>query len=285
MDIFLQVYFLVFTTLLGIIIGSFLNVVIYRVPAGRTIVKGHSMCMSCGHDLAAKDLIPIISWASLKGKCRYCGAPIASRYTKIESFTGVAFFIAALGLFREAAPAVLYPGLNTYTYYTIYFVMFVLALSAAISAMMIYYDTGKGYLGIAIWSVVFYVLASFVLPLILDLLSGVGAGNVLSYLASTGISLGKALVAAGLCFAFTGVWHKKYSVDELYMDITIMLVPMYSHYFIFYNHWLEFAVLALFYGLLRAITKGTGSDRKSGIIALCTFLVITLVHTICKFII
>lgn len=269
---------------MGVVIGSFLNVVIYRVPAGRTIVKGHSMCMTCGHNLAAKDLIPIISWATLKGKCRYCGAPIASRYTKIESFTGVAFLIASVGLLKEASPAVINLGFNTCTYYMIYFVTYVLALAAAISAMMIYFDTGKGYLGIAVWALICKVLSSLLLPLVFDLANEVGFSNILSSLYLTGLGLGKALVGAGLCWAFTGVWHKKYSSDELYMDFTIMLIPMYGYYFTFFNHWLEFGIFALLYAVLRSVTKGTKHDRKAGIIAVCFFLLVSVVHTVCKFI-
>ena len=82
-----------FAGVFGLVIGSFLNVCIYRIPEGRTIVKGHSMCMSCGHVLGAADLVPLFSWLFLKGKCRYCGAPIASRYAKIEALTGLVFAV------------------------------------------------------------------------------------------------------------------------------------------------------------------------------------------------
>lgn len=86
-----QIVNTLFAGVFGLIIGSFLNVCIYRIPEGRTIVKGHSMCMSCGHVLGAPDLVPLFSWLFLKGKCRYCGSPIASRYAKIESLTGLVF--------------------------------------------------------------------------------------------------------------------------------------------------------------------------------------------------
>ena len=82
-----------FAGVFGLVIGSFLNVCIYRIPEGRTIVKGHSMCMSCGHVLGAADLVPLFSWLFLKGKCRYCCAPIASRYAKIEGLTGLVFAV------------------------------------------------------------------------------------------------------------------------------------------------------------------------------------------------
>ncbi|HOO61106.1 MAG TPA: prepilin peptidase [Bacillota bacterium] len=91
MPTILFVYIMVFATLFGLVIGSFLNVCIYRIPEKRTIVKGHSMCMTCSHELHAIDLVPLFSWLFLKGKCRYCGAPIASRYAKIEGLTGLVF--------------------------------------------------------------------------------------------------------------------------------------------------------------------------------------------------
>lgn len=97
MDILLifQIINTAFFALFGLVIGSFLNVCIYRIPEGRTIVKGHSMCMSCGHELGALDLVPLFSWVFLKGKCRYCGSPIASRYAKIEGLTCLVFAVLA----------------------------------------------------------------------------------------------------------------------------------------------------------------------------------------------
>ena len=76
---------IVMAGMFGAVIGSFTNVCIYRIPEHRTVVKGHSMCMTCGHELGALDLVPIFSWLFLGGKCRYCKTPISSRYIKIES--------------------------------------------------------------------------------------------------------------------------------------------------------------------------------------------------------
>lgn len=86
------IQFLVFMT--GACIFSFLNVVIYRLPEQRTLIKGHSMCKKCGHELAVKDIIPIFSWLFLGGKCRYCKEKITFRYTFVELLGGV----AAVGL-------------------------------------------------------------------------------------------------------------------------------------------------------------------------------------------
>ena len=73
---------------IGASIFSFLNVIIYRLPRHKQFTLGHSMCTTCGHELVRKDLIPIISWVSLRGKCRYCGAKISARYTIVEMLGG-----------------------------------------------------------------------------------------------------------------------------------------------------------------------------------------------------
>ncbi len=84
--------------IIGACLGSFLNVVICRLPKGVSIAKGRSACPSCGHTLAAKDLVPVLSRLFLRGRCRYCGAPIAFRYTLVELLGGL-FAAACLACF------------------------------------------------------------------------------------------------------------------------------------------------------------------------------------------
>ena len=79
----------VFAFLFGICIGSFLNVCIYRLPTGESLTKRNSHCMTCGEPIKHRDLIPVISWCLLKGKCRNCGAKISPRYTVVEMLTGL----------------------------------------------------------------------------------------------------------------------------------------------------------------------------------------------------
>jgi len=85
-------------TLLGLVIGSFLNVVIYRVPRGLSIVRPPSHCPTCGTQLTALDNIPLVSWAVLRGRCRHCGSPISVRYPLVELSTGVVFLAVGLAL-------------------------------------------------------------------------------------------------------------------------------------------------------------------------------------------
>ncbi|OLN23537.1 prepilin peptidase [Domibacillus antri] len=82
--------------LYGLVLGSFYNVVGLRVPSGHSIVKPRSACPLCGRQLTAPDLIPVVSYLMLKGKCRKCGAPIPPIYPLIELLTGLLFMYAFL---------------------------------------------------------------------------------------------------------------------------------------------------------------------------------------------
>jgi len=78
----------------GLIFGSFLNVVVYRVPRKESIVRPASRCPSCGHDLSVVDNIPVFSWLILRRRCRYCRAPISIRYPAAELLTAGVWMLA-----------------------------------------------------------------------------------------------------------------------------------------------------------------------------------------------
>jgi leader peptidase (prepilin peptidase)/N-methyltransferase len=98
---------IVILAVVGLCLGSFVNALVWRLHeqelenskkkisskrlAELSIVKGHSMCPHCKHKLAAIDLIPLFSWLSVKGKCRYCGEPISSQYPLVELITALLF--------------------------------------------------------------------------------------------------------------------------------------------------------------------------------------------------
>src|SRR5436309_6749414 len=82
--------------LLGLAVGSFLNVVIYRVPRKESVVRPRSRCPGCGTQLADRDNIPVVSWLLLRGRCRTCGEPISARYPLVELGTAALFVAAAL---------------------------------------------------------------------------------------------------------------------------------------------------------------------------------------------
>jgi leader peptidase (prepilin peptidase) / N-methyltransferase len=81
----------VICALFGLLIGSFLNVVIHRVPRGLSIVRPASRCGSCGTGIRPRDNIPVLSWLLLRGRCRACAAPISVRYPAIEVLGGLSF--------------------------------------------------------------------------------------------------------------------------------------------------------------------------------------------------
>ena len=97
------VIILPFVFIYGILIGSFLNVCIYRIPRHENIVTTPSHCMSCGYGLKWYDLVPVFSWLCLRGKCRKCKAPISKQYPIIEATNGVLWVvvIAVCGLTVE----------------------------------------------------------------------------------------------------------------------------------------------------------------------------------------
>lgn len=78
---------------LGLIFGSFTNVVIYRVPHGLSIVRPGSACPACGTPISGRDNIPVLSWLLLKARCRSCGEPISIRYPLVESATGLLWLV------------------------------------------------------------------------------------------------------------------------------------------------------------------------------------------------
>jgi len=90
---------------LGLAIGSFLNVVAYRVPLGLSVITPASACPNCGHEISARDNVPILSWLVLRGKCRQCATPISPRYLVVEAITGVAFVAMALRFLPDVLSA------------------------------------------------------------------------------------------------------------------------------------------------------------------------------------
>ena len=80
----------------GLAIGSFLNVVIHRLPRGESIVKPRSRCPGCGTQIRSVDNVPVLSWLLLRGRCRTCGEPISARYPLVEALTGLLFAAVVL---------------------------------------------------------------------------------------------------------------------------------------------------------------------------------------------
>lgn len=92
MEIF--IYIVIFIA--GTFFGSFFTLAVYRIPLGIDILYKHSFCPNCNAKLRARDLIPIISYISLKGKCRYCGKKVRIRYLLLELLSGIVFLSLAI---------------------------------------------------------------------------------------------------------------------------------------------------------------------------------------------
>lgn len=91
------VFFLIFSFLIGLAVGSFLNCLIYRLPQHKKIL-GRSFCPKCGQKITWFDLIPVLSFLKLKGRCRYCQQKISRQYPLVELATGILFAAAFLTL-------------------------------------------------------------------------------------------------------------------------------------------------------------------------------------------
>lgn len=102
---------LIFTLVVGACVGSFLNVVIYRLPEGRSIVTPPSSCPKCGNRLAWYDNVPVLGWLWLRGKCRSCQQPISIQYPIVEAITALLFVgLFAVYYFTDLRPEFSLPG-------------------------------------------------------------------------------------------------------------------------------------------------------------------------------
>ena len=90
-EILLILYIMIFV--FGIVIGSFVNVLIYRIPKNENIAIEQSHCMNCGHKLKWYDLVPLFSWLFLRGKCRYCQDRISVQYPLVELINGIGYVL------------------------------------------------------------------------------------------------------------------------------------------------------------------------------------------------
>jgi leader peptidase (prepilin peptidase)/N-methyltransferase len=95
------------STLLGLAVGSFLNVAAIRIPQGRSILHPPSQCANCRHRLGPTDLVPVFSFLWRRGRCHYCGSRFSSQYAVVEAITGIAYGLLAwhFGLIGELAVA------------------------------------------------------------------------------------------------------------------------------------------------------------------------------------
>lgn len=139
MEIFLYIIF----AIAGLLIGSFLNVCIDRLPARKSIIKPPSHCDSCSKGLTGGDLIPVFSYLRYRGKCRYCGAPIPIRVLWVETITGALFALLfwKYGLTAEFGIIIFYT--------CVFIILFVIDLERGIILNVITYPAMAIALGIS----------------------------------------------------------------------------------------------------------------------------------------
>lgn len=106
-------FLILWAGLVGLVVGSYLNVVAHRLPSGESTVTPRSRCPHCAAPIRARDNLPVVSWLLLRGRCRDCGEPIALRYPLIEATTGALFAgaVARFGFGPEALAAALLSAL------------------------------------------------------------------------------------------------------------------------------------------------------------------------------
>ena len=149
----------------GTLIGSFLNVVVYRVPLVRSIVSPPSACPACGHAVRSWDNIPVLSWFVLRGKCRDCKVPISARYPLVELGTGLVFaLVAGWALATFPLGDV---GANLGLGFTLVALLYLAAISVALALIDLDTHTLPGKI----------VLPSYVVGAALLTLSSVSTGN------------------------------------------------------------------------------------------------------------
>lgn len=198
--LFLQIYFGVLFFVCGAIVGSFLNVVILRLPKHENIINSRSHCMSCSHILHWYDLFPVFSYLFSGGKCRYCKAKISSQYIIVELATALLYLAAYLcfGISPETFIAVaLYTFLVLLSGFDIkymeipYFCSIAIAILGIISFFVSPMPWYEHLIGAVIIAVPFAIIAFF---------GGMGGGDV-QLIAASGLLLGWAIIPA----AFIGI--------------------------------------------------------------------------------
>ena len=156
--------------IIGLFFGSFLNVLVDRIPRGEAFVKGHSHCEFCKKELKWLDLIPVLSFLSIKGKCRYCKHKLSVLYPTIEISTGI-LFAATYWFVISNSLIINLSSLITFIYYLLIFSSFIVIFFTDLKSGII----PDKILLFAIGVAAFYLLFINPQSLIINLLSGVAA--------------------------------------------------------------------------------------------------------------
>lgn len=124
----MEIIFLILIFCMGTMFGSFFTLAIYRIPLGKDITHERSFCPNCNHRLEFIDLIPIISYLSLKGKCRYCSQKIRLRYLFLEVLSGIVFLVSFLSFNIIEFPNIIFERLIAFIFFVFFYVTLVIIL-------------------------------------------------------------------------------------------------------------------------------------------------------------
>ncbi|HYP54010.1 MAG TPA: prepilin peptidase [Pyrinomonadaceae bacterium] len=238
---------------LGAIIGSFLNVVVHRLPRGESIVFPNSRCPSCGATIKPYDNIPILSYLFLRGRCRACGASISARYPAVEALTALVF--AAVFLHAALRPA--FPVGPAFFASLVFDFVFVAALIALIfidAEHMILPDKIT-YPGIA-----FALVARAVVPNLYGLgflTDGAAAGWPAWAVSLAGAVFG-ALVGGGSLWLVGWLWERLRGVEAMGLGDVKMMFMVGA-----YLGW-PLTVLTIFLGVLTGSVVGVAIMLRRG---------------------
>ena len=203
MNILIGIYIII----LGLLLGSFFNVCIFRIPRGESIAFPPSHCTNCNNKIKGYDLIPVISYILLKGKCRYCGEKISLRYPAVEIITAVLFYLVYLKY-----------DLSFFT------IKFIVLVSLLIVIGMIDFDTTDVYFSTTLTGIILgigFIIAGYFLNLsVMEfILGGAAAGGFITViiLITRGMGWGDAEICL-MCGLFLGL---KLSIVMLFLSFII----------------------------------------------------------------
>ncbi|HBC96631.1 MAG TPA: prepilin peptidase [Clostridium sp.] len=169
----MNIYYAVAVFIFGTVIGSFLNVCIYRIPKGESVVYPSSHCTNCSTEIKWFDLVPIVSYIVLRGKCRYCGEKISAGYPIIEFATAFLYLMlyVKFGLSIEFARYAVFTGIlivvSVIDFNTtdVYFSTIVTGIVFALAFILLYWHMGleiKSFIYGGILSGLFFTIIIFV---------------------------------------------------------------------------------------------------------------------------
>ena len=196
----MEALLLIITITYGILIGSFLNVCIYRIPKGESIVVARSHCMKCGKQIKWYDLVPLVSFLVLRGKCRYCKDKLSWQYPAVEALNGILYgVIVVVNGFNEvsilyclATSALLALSIIDWRTFEIPigFNIFIGILGAVrvITDLGHWYDYVIGFFAVSLFLLILYIATKG---------RGIGGGDI-KLMAAAGLLLGWKLIILSL---------------------------------------------------------------------------------------